>query len=136
MRSAAPRAAFLQACVGSLRGAHGRRSSMPALHVIIASTRPGRVGPAIAEWFVGVAQRQARFAVRLVDLAEVGLPLLDEPAHPRLAQYTQPHTRAWSAIVDSADAFVVVTPEYNHAIPAPLVNALDYLSHEWAYKPV
>jgi NAD(P)H-dependent FMN reductase len=109
---------------------------MPKLHVIIASTRPGRVGPAIAAWFHGFAVRQAGFEVELIDLAEVNLPLLDEPAHPRLRQYEHPHTRKWSATVDAADAFVFVTPEYNYSTPPALLNALDYLYREWNYKPV
>ncbi len=109
---------------------------MPVLHVVIASTRPGRKGPAIAQWFHGLAQAHGGFDVRLVDLAEVDLPLLDEPNHPRLRQYTREHTRRWSALVERADAFVFVTPEYNFAVPAPLVNALDFLFHEWAHKPV
>jgi NAD(P)H-dependent FMN reductase len=71
-----------------------------------------------------------------VDLAEMNLPLLDEPAHPRLRQYQHAHTQAWSAIIERADAFVVVTPEYDFGPPAALVNALQYLLHEWAYKPM
>jgi len=109
---------------------------MPVLHVVVASTRPGRKGPAVADWFHRLALEHGGFDVRLVDLAEVDLPLLDEAAHPRLRQYTHEHTKRWSVLVDSADAFVFVTPEYNFSAPAPLVNALDYLFHEWAYKPV
>jgi len=71
-----------------------------------------------------------------VDLAELGLPLLDEPNHPRLGQYTQQHTKDWSAIVDAADAFVFVTPEYNYGYPASVKNAIDYLHREWQHKPV
>ena len=62
--------------------------------------------------------------------------MMDEPNHPRLQQYTHEHTRAWSERVDAADAFVFVTSEYNHGYPAPLKNAIDYLHHEWRYKPV
>ena len=109
---------------------------MPTLQIVVTSTRPGRKGPAVAAWFHAVAQAHGAFGAQLVDLAEVALPLLDEPAHPRLRQYTHDHTKQWSARVDSADAFVFVTPEYNFGVPAPLVNALDYLVHEWAYKPV
>jgi NAD(P)H-dependent FMN reductase len=108
---------------------------MLKLHVVVTSTRPGRVGPTIAKWFVERANEHGAFQVRLVDLAEVNLPFLDEPAHPRLRDYEHQHTRDWSALVDEADAFVFVTPEYNHGTPATLVNALDYLVHEWAYKP-
>jgi NAD(P)H-dependent FMN reductase len=72
----------------------------------------------------------------VVDLAELGLPLMDEPNHPRLHRYTHRHTEHWSARVDEADAFVFVMPEYNHGFTAPLKNAIDYLHHEWHYKPV
>ena len=109
---------------------------MSKLQVVISSTRPGRQGPAIARWFAGAAVRHGAFEVELVDLAEVGLPLLDEPAHPRLREYQHEHTKRWSEEVDSADAFVFVTPEYNYSSPPALINALDYLVHEWAYKPV
>lgn len=109
---------------------------MPKLHVVIASTRPGRAGEPIAKWFFEVAKKFGKFDVRLVDLAEVGLPLLDEPHHPRLKKYEKDHTKKWSALVTEADAFVFVTPEYNYGSPASLVNALDYVFHEWAYKAV
>jgi NAD(P)H-dependent FMN reductase len=109
---------------------------MPKLLIIIASTRPGRIGLPVAEWFMGRAQEHGGFELELVDLAVLNLPLLDEPAHPRLRQYTQEHTRAWSATVDSADAVVMVTAEYNYGYPAALKNAIDYLHHEWRYKAV
>jgi NAD(P)H-dependent FMN reductase len=108
---------------------------MLKLHVIIASTRPGRVGPSIARWFHEVAERHGKLDARLVDLAEVNLPLLDEPRHPRFRDYQHAHTKAWSALVAQADAYVFVTPEYNYSAPPSLMNALDYLAHEWHYKP-
>jgi len=104
------------------------------LLVIVASTRQGRAGRAVAEWALEQARAHAKFDPELVDLAEVNLPLFDEPAHPRLRQYQHDHTRRWSAIVDRADAFLVVTPEYDHGPPAAIVNALQYLVHEWACK--
>ncbi|MFE3515806.1 NADPH-dependent FMN reductase [Streptomyces sp. NPDC059166] len=109
---------------------------MPRLHVIIASTRPGRTGPAVADWFTAVAEKHGGFDIRVVDLAEVGLPLLDEPNHPAAREYTKQHTKDWSATVDEADAFVFVAPEYNYGINAALKNAIDYLYFEWQYKPV
>ena len=105
------------------------------LAVITVSIRPGRVGPAIADWFVSQARAEGSFEVVPVDLAEVALPLLDEPKHPRLKDYQHDHTKRWSAIVEPADAFVFVAPEYNFAPSPVLVNALDYLFQEWAYKP-
>src|SRR5207245_796553 len=61
-------------------------------------------------------------------------PMMDEPNHPRLKQYEHEYTRKWSARVEAADAFVVVTPEYNHGMTAALKNAIDYLHLEWHYK--
>jgi NAD(P)H-dependent FMN reductase len=110
--------------------------SRPVLQVIAASTRPGRRGIAVAHWLQRFAEEHGGFEIELIDLAEVGLPLFDEPRHPRLQQYAHQHTKDWSARVSRADAFVFVTPEYNHSFPASLKNALDYLSLEWADKPV
>jgi len=101
---------------------------------MIASTRPGRKGVAIADWFLGEATKHGKFNVERIDLAEVNLPLVDEPRHPRLRQYEHEHTKRWSVSVSRADAFVFVTPEYNYGAPPALVNAIDYLQHEWAYK--
>jgi NAD(P)H-dependent FMN reductase len=108
----------------------------PKLVVVIASTRPGRIGASVGKWFMDFAERNGGFHVRVADLAEIDLPILDEPAHPRLQQYEHDHTRRWSAIVNEADAFVIVTPEYNFSSPPALVNALHYLYNEWNYKPV
>ena len=109
---------------------------MPKLAILIASTRPGRAGLPIAQWFRARAQAHARFEIELLDLAELNLPMMDEPNHPRLRRYTQQHTKDWSAMVEGFDAFVFVTCEYNNGYPAPLKNAIDYLHHEWHYKPV
>lgn len=105
------------------------------LHVVICSTRPGRKGPAIARWFADLAASEGSFAVELVDLADFALPIFDEPHHPRLQKYEHERTKRWSASVSEADAFVFVTPEYNYNPPPSLVNAVDYLVNEWAYKP-
>lgn len=109
---------------------------MPKLHVILASTRPGRAGEPIADWFADRAKAHGAFDVELVDLAEVALPFFDEAAHPRLRRYEHDHTKAWSERIDAADAFVFVTPEYNYGYPATLKNAIDYLHFEWQHKPV
>jgi NAD(P)H-dependent FMN reductase len=107
----------------------------PRLNIIIGSTRPGRVGPSMARWFDGFAREHGAFVPVLVDLADFALPVYDEPNHPRLRQYAHEHTKRWSASVESADAYVFVTPEYNYFAPPALVNALDYVLLEWAYKP-
>lgn len=108
----------------------------PTLQIITASTRPGRVGEPVADWFTRRAVEHGGFAVEPVDLAKVDLPMMNEPHHPRLRQYVHQHTKDWSAMIDRADAFVFVTPEYNYGLTAPLKNAIDYLNHEWRYKPV
>lgn len=102
--------------------------------VIVGSTRPERVGLRVAEWFGERVTEDGRFELDLVDLEVLALPFLDEPEHPRFRRYTKPHTIAWSERVGAADAVVFVTPEYNHSFPAPLKNAIDFLSVEWGYK--
>ncbi len=109
---------------------------MHKLMIISASTREGRKGDAVARWIEGEIRKDAEWDVSLADLKELNLPMLDEPEHPRFGKYKFEHTKAWSALVASAEAFVVVTPEYNFFAPPSLVNAFDYLSREWAYKPL
>jgi len=105
--------------------------------IVVGSVRPGRIGLPIAQWVHGeVAASNAGFDVDFVDLAELALPFMDEPAHPAKREYTKPHTIAWSARVDAADAFIFVTPEYNHSYSPALKNALDFLFTEWKHKPV
>ena len=107
----------------------------PKLHIIIGSTRPGRVGPSIAQWFSEYTAEHGKFEPVVVDLAEFNLPVFDEPEHPMKQNYHHAHTKAWAESVASADAFVFVTPEYNYFAAPAIVNAVDYLSREWQYKP-
>src|SRR3954452_2939609 len=109
---------------------------MPTLQIIIASTRQGRVGLPVGRWIAERAAAHGAFDVDVVDLAEADLPLMDEPNHPRLRQYTHEHTWEWSARVDRADAFVLVTRESNRSSAARRKNALAHLPPERAYKPV
>jgi NAD(P)H-dependent FMN reductase len=104
--------------------------------VVIGSTRPSRICPDIARWVLEAAQADSPLHYELVDLAAIDLPFLDEPLMPSLGRYQHEHTRAWSRIVSSYDAFIFVFPQYNWGYPAPLKNALDFLYHEWAGKPV
>jgi NAD(P)H-dependent FMN reductase len=104
--------------------------------VVIGSTRPGRICPGIAEWVRVVAQEHSSLQYELLDLAEVNLPLLDEPLMAALGQYQHEHTQAWSRIVSSFGGFVFVFPQYNWGYPASLKNALDFLYAEWSGKPV
>lgn len=105
------------------------------LAVITVSVREGRVGNAVAEWFNNYAREHSDFEVLPIDLKEVNLPVLNEPKHPVMRDYQFEHTKRWSALVEPADAYVFVTPEYDYFTPGALVNAIDYLSQEWAYKP-
>ena len=104
------------------------------LNIVTTSTRPGRAGPKVAAWFTDFAMAHGAFDVESVDLASFALPLLDEAKHPAMKQYEHEHTKAWSASVEAADAFVFVTPEYDYFPPASLVNAIQVLSREWAHK--
>ena len=108
----------------------------PLLQVVVASTRPGRVGAPIARWFADRARQREGFDVEIVDLAEIDLPMFAEAEHPRLGRYTMDSTKAFSATIARADAFAIVHPEYNHSYNAALKNALDHLNREWAGKPV
>jgi NAD(P)H-dependent FMN reductase len=109
--------------------------SEPVVQIIVGSTRPGRVGSSVAEWLADAARAHGGMQVEVVELADVALPLFDEPQHPRLGQYAHDHTRRWSETVARADAFVFVVPEYNHGMNAATKNAIDFLNREWRYKP-
>lgn len=108
----------------------------PRLGIVMASVREGRAGQAVLDWFAGVARAHGGFEIEVLDLKAIDLPILEERHHPRFAKYEQPGTIAWSRTVAALDAFVFVTPEYNHSAPPALVNALDHLFAEWHYKPV
>ncbi|MEV6107725.1 NAD(P)H-dependent oxidoreductase [Streptomyces sp. NPDC051940] len=110
---------------------------MSRLYVVSASIRSGSSGRPLAHWVADRARRHpAGPDVTLVDLREVGLPLLAEPEHPADGRYVHRSTREWSALVSAADAFVFVMPMHNGAFSAPLKNALDHLYAEWRDKPV
>lgn len=109
---------------------------MAKIKVIVGSTRPGRVGRKIADWYVQDLELPAGSTVEIVDLADVNLPFLDEAMPAMYGQYANDHTKKWAEVIGDADGFVWVTPEYNHAPSAPLLNAISYLNAEWKYKPV
>ena len=106
------------------------------LMIIVGTVRPGRIGISIADWVRAHAEATDGIDVDVVDLLELNLPFMDEPAHPMRREYTQPHTIAWSERVDAADAIILISPEYNHSYSPVLKNAIDYLAHEWRKKPV
>jgi NAD(P)H-dependent FMN reductase len=107
------------------------------IQVILASTRPGRVGERVAKWVYAAAQKQPGFEAELVDLAGYDLPHFNEPASPRFNPKRDPHpeVKRWLAKVAEADGYVIVTPEYNHSIPGILKDALDFLDFQLVKKP-
>ena len=104
--------------------------------IVTGSTRPGRKSLAIAEWVQAIAAKRGDAQYDVVDIATFDLPLFDEPMPPTMGNYTKAHTKKWAAAIDGYDAFVFVTPEYNHAPSAALKNAIDYLYKEWNNKAV
>lgn len=105
------------------------------LKIITSTVRPGRKGPIIAEWIAAQAQESGWFNTEVLELGEINLPVMNEPVHPAMKQYSFDHTKSWSAKIEEADAFIFVTAEYDYSYPAPLKNALEYLVQEWAIKP-
>jgi NAD(P)H-dependent FMN reductase len=102
--------------------------------IILGSTRPGRNGEAVSQWTYETANKRSDADFELIDIRDFNLPLLDEPIPPSMGQYTKEHTKIWSAKIDSFDAYVFVTAEYNHGIPGALKNAIDFLFKEWNNK--
>jgi NAD(P)H-dependent FMN reductase len=102
--------------------------------IIVGSTRPGRHADVVANWVLEKAQKRTDAEFEIVDIKDFDLPLLDEPAPPSRGQYSKPHTKAWAQKIAAYDAFVFVTPEYNHAPSAALKNALDFIYSEWNNK--
>jgi NAD(P)H-dependent FMN reductase len=102
--------------------------------IILGSTRPGRRGEPVAKWVNEIAQQRTDASFELIDLQEFALPHLDEPIPASAGKYANDHTKKWAAKIASFDAFVFVTPEYNHSVSGALKNAIDYLYKEWNNK--
>jgi NAD(P)H-dependent FMN reductase len=111
-----------------------RHSGMTRIAVIVGSTRPGRVGEAVAKWVFDFASRRSDAQFELVDIADYDLPLLDEPIPPSQGKYSKPHTKRWASKIAEFDGYIFVTPEYNHGPSGALKNALDFLYAEWNNK--
>lgn len=111
---------------------------MTRIGIIVGSTRVHRFGKSVADWTLATARTVAPEGVdfELVDLATFNLPVLDEPAPAMAGVVAHDHTKRWGAAIGSFDGFVFVTPEYNHGVPGPLKNAIDYLFHEWNDKAI
>ena len=102
--------------------------------IIVGSTRPGRKAAVVATWAHDILKSRKDADFEIIDIGDYNLPFLDEPVPPSMHQYSQAHTNTWSAKIASLDAYIFVTPEYNHSIPAALKNAIDFLFHEWNNK--
>jgi NAD(P)H-dependent FMN reductase len=107
---------------------------MIRIAIIVGSTRPGRKADSVAKWVHGIAGKRGDAEYEIVDIKDYNLPLLDEPLPPSLGQYSHAHTKTWAVKIASFDAYVFVTPEYNHATSGALKNAIDYLYREWNNK--
>ena len=107
---------------------------MLKIGIITGSTRPNRQSPAVATWVLEAARKRSDAEYEVVDIKDFELPLLDELMPPSMGNYQQAHTKRWAAKIASLDAFVFVSPEYNHGIPAALKNAIDFLFAEWKDK--
>jgi NAD(P)H-dependent FMN reductase len=102
--------------------------------IIIGSTRPGRKAPSVARWVHAIAAKRADAVFEVVDIADYDLPHLDEASPAMMGQYSLPHTGEWSRKIAAFDAYVFVTPEYNHSTSGALKNAIDFLFAEWNDK--
>lgn len=107
---------------------------MIRIAIVLGSTRPSRLGKAVADWVYARALERTDASFGFLDVADFDLPLLDEPRPPSRGQYNHAHTKSWSQAVGRFDGYIFVTGEYNHSIPAALKNALDYLYLEWNNK--
>lgn len=123
---------------------HDAAPDRPRIGVIVASTRPVRIGRQIADEVADVVSDVVADLTReessdvtpvVLDLREIALPFLDEPTPPSSGERTLPHSRAWSETISGLDGCVFVTAEYNGGYPAPLKNAIDFLKDEWAGLP-
>ncbi len=107
--------------------------------IITGSTRPARRGALVTDWIRDLASDHVthtdrRVEFEVVDVADAGLPLLDEPIPAAIGDYRHGHTKRWATRIAGFDGFIFVTPEYNHSMPASLKNAIDFLFVEWNDK--
>jgi len=107
---------------------------MLKIGIIVGSTRPGRKAGAVAKWVHDILKSRKDAEFEIVDIEDYKLPLLDEPVPPSMHQFSKPHTNTWSQKIASLDAYIFVTPEYNHGTSAALKNAIDFLFREWNNK--
>lgn len=103
--------------------------------VIAGSSRPGALNPLVVEW-VAAQLEERGIDYEVVHFGAYDLPILDEAVPGGAGMYENEHTKAWAAALRPFDGYIVVTPEYNHSVPGPLKNAIDFVGPEFAHKPV
>lgn len=108
------------------------------IKVIAGSTREGRFSDKAAEWIAAELTKQERIAVEILDLKNYDMPFFNEPVSPahKTAPYTNEAVVRFTQKIADGDAYVIVTPEYNHSTTGVLKNALDWVYQEWNNKPV
>ncbi len=115
---------------------------MSKLHIIIGSTRPGRAADLVAPWVIDRARNHGGFEVEILDLRDWPLPMFAETFQTvgdfNDPTYSSPLVRSWNKKLAEADAYLVITPEYNHSVPAVLKNAIDsvFVSFAFRNKPI
>ncbi|WP_431804745.1 NADPH-dependent FMN reductase [Microbacterium sp. bgisy203] len=107
----------------------------PRIAVIVGSARPVRIGDQLGASIAAVIDDAVDADIRVLDLRDIALPMLDEPVMAALGQYAHDHTKRWAAEIADTDAVVFLTPQYNGGYPASLKNAIDYLGAEWRGRP-
>src|SRR3954471_19506221 len=112
-------------------------SVMPHLSIILGSSRRGRFADQVASWVASRGGTRSGVSFEVVDLRDHPLPFLDQPPPAYTGRnYPNAHSARLGKILDRADGFLILTPEYNHGYPAVLKNALDHAFVEWNRKPV
>ena len=111
---------------------------MIKLKIILSSVREGRFGDKPAVWMLAHAKKLEGVDVEILDLKEYPMPFFNDPVSPGMLKtpYTDVVVAKWTQKIAEADAFIIVTPEYNHGYPASLKNAMDWVYKEWNKKPV
>ena len=111
---------------------------MLSLKIIVGSTRPGRAADLVIGWISSAARAHGAFEVDVLDLRDWPLPIfgenfatLGDPAHPT---FSAPAVRRWNDLIGAGDAYLFVTPEYNHSVPAVLKNAIDSVFGTFAFR--
>lgn len=106
------------------------------IQIILGSTREGRLGEKVFNLIKQIVSKRKDFKVEFIDLKTWNLPFLNDPMPPSMGQYSDPLVKKWASKINEADAYVIITPEYNHGYPGVLKNSFDLIYKEWNNKPI